>query len=177
MSITNIPPRVALEKLNAGALLIDIRAADDYAREHIAQAQNIPLEQLAARKPQLNGGRAVIYHCRSGQRTRMHADALAADLQCDSYILTDGLEGWKQAGLPTVIDRDRPLELNRQVQIAAGGIVVLGFLLGLTISPWFHILSGFVGAGLIFAGVSGFCGLARVLMKMPWNRKAQETTK
>jgi len=47
-----------------------------------------------------------------------------------------------------------------------------GFVLGISVSPWFHLLSGFVGAGLMFAGISGFCGLARLLVRMPWNRKA-----
>lgn len=80
----------------------------------------------------------------------------------------------QKAGLPVVVDASHPLELQRQVQIAAGSLIVLGAVLGTTVSPWFHALSGLVGAGLLFAGVSGFCGLARVLMRMPWNRKATQ---
>lgn len=74
--------------------------------------------------------------------------------------------------LVVVADASQPLELQRQVQIAAGSLIVLGAVLGVAVSPWFHALSAFVGAGLVFAGASGFCGLARVLMRMPWNRNA-----
>ncbi|AHC45642.1 rhodanese-related sulfurtransferase [Achromobacter xylosoxidans NBRC 15126 = ATCC 27061] len=58
------------------------------------------------------------------------------------------------------------------MQIAAGSLTLLGIMLGISVSPWFYALPAFVGAGLIFAGVSGFCGLARLLMKAPWNRRA-----
>jgi hypothetical protein len=91
---------------------------------------------------------------------------------CDVYILEGGLDGWKKAGLPVVTDATQPLELQRQVQIGAGFIIVLGVILGSTVAPAWYALSGFVGAGLIMAGVTGFCGLARILMKMPWNKKA-----
>ncbi|HUH87492.1 MAG TPA: rhodanese family protein, partial [Pusillimonas sp.] len=91
------------------------------------------------------------------------------------YVLEGGLDAWKKAGLPVVVDTSQPLELQRQVQIAAGSMIVLGTVLGATVSPWFYLLAGFVGAGLVFAGVSGFCGLARVLMKMPWNRRTLAT--
>jgi hypothetical protein len=70
--------------------------------------------------------------------------------------------------LPTLVDRRRPIELQRQVQITAGGLVLLGVLLSLG-WPWFLALSMFVGAGLIFAGVSGTCGMARLLQRAPWN--------
>ena len=81
-----------------------------------------------------------------------------------------GLDAWKRAGLPVVADRRQPLELMRQVQIVAGSMVVLGVVLGALVTPWLFLLSGFVGAGLIFAGVTGTCGLANVLRNMPWNR-------
>ncbi|WP_312760251.1 rhodanese family protein, partial [Pulveribacter sp.] len=83
-----------------------------------------------------------------------------------------GLDGWKRAGLPVLRDTSQPLELQRQVQIAAGSLVALGTALGAGVSPWFLLLPGFVGCGLVFAGVSGFCGMARLLVRMPWNRSA-----
>ena len=100
-----------------------------------------------------------------------HAARLAAAAQCEAYILEGGLEAWRRAGLPVKTDSAQPLELMRQVQIAAGSAVVLGVALGALISPWFYLLPGFVGAGLIFAGATGFCGLARLLQTMPWNRR------
>lgn len=151
-----------------GAQLVDIRGADEYAREHIAAARHLPPEALQA--GQFAG--PVIFHCRSGHRTKTHAQRLAASAGGEAYILEGGIDAWKQAGLPVVRDASQPLEMQRQVQIAAGSLIVLGFVLGRWVNPGFFWLSGLIGAGLIFAGVSGFCGMAHVLAKMPWNQRA-----
>jgi rhodanese-related sulfurtransferase len=87
-------------------------------------------------------------------------------------MLEGGLDAWKKAGLPVSLDRSKPIDVMRQVQIVAGSLVLAGVLLGVLIAPGFYALSGFVGAGLLFAGVSGFCGMARLLALMPWNRSA-----
>ncbi|AKU22284.1 rhodanese family protein [Massilia sp. NR 4-1] len=172
MSLPTLTPAAARQQLEQGALLIDIRAADEHARERIAQARHLPLEQLlAGTAGALPPGQSVIFHCRSGQRTRLQAAALAACAPGAAYVLEGGLDGWKQAGLPVLRDVSQPLELQRQVQIAAGAMIVLGSVLGATLTPWLYLLPGFIGCGLVFAGVSGFCGLARLLMKMPWNRR------
>jgi rhodanese-related sulfurtransferase len=84
--------------------------------------------------------------------------------------LEGGFGAWLEAGLPVHRHARAPLPLMRQVQIAAGSLVLLGVLLSQTVAPGWIWLSGFVGAGLIFAGVSGFCGMARLLGVMPWNR-------
>lgn len=170
-----LTPTVAGQRMAEGALLVDIRSTQEHAREHIAQAINIPLEQLNQRPAALQGANAVIFHCRSGNRTQLNAQTLQACTDGETYVLEGGLDAWKKAGLPVVVDASQPLELQRQVQIAAGSMIVLGTVLGATVSPWFYLLAGFVGAGLVFAGVSGFCGLARVLMKMPWNRRTLAT--
>lgn len=166
-----LPPHAASALLDQGALLVDIRDADEHARERIPGARHIPLARLADAGPLAAPGTSIVFHCRSGNRTRMHAQALAAQAPGDACILEGGLDAWKRAGLPVVRDRSQPLELQRQVQIVAGTLVVLGVVLGVTISPWFHLLSGLVGGGLVFAGLSGFCGLARVLARLPWNRR------
>lgn len=171
MPVKTLTPEAAREQIAKGALLVDIRAADEFAREHIAAARHLPMADLVAR-PLPAGDGGVIFYCRSGQRTRMNAVALGACVSGQACVLEGGLDAWKKAGLPVVADASQPLELGRQVQIAAGSLIVAGAVLGATVSPWFHLLSGFVGAGLVFAGVSGFCGMARVLMKMPWNRSA-----
>ena len=98
---------------------------------------------------------------------------LAAAAGCEAYILEGGIDAWKRAGLPVLTDRRQPLEIMRQVQIAAGGLVLLGVALGIWVAPAFLGLSAFVGAGLVFAGVSGWCGMARLLALMPWNRAAR----
>ncbi|CAM5350393.1 rhodanese family protein [Pseudomonas aeruginosa] len=171
MSLKPISPQAARDLLSQGAVLIDIRGADEHAREHIAAARHVPMEHLKGASP-LDAAGGVIFHCRSGNRTQVNAQTLSACAACDAYVLEGGLDAWKKAGLPVVADASQPMELQRQVQITAGTLIVLGAVLGATVSPWFHVLSGFVGAGFIFAGVSGFCGMARVLMRMPWNRRA-----
>lgn len=168
----SLDPRSAQALVENGALLVDIRAADEHARERIPGACCIPLAQLAS-APQLQQtqGRAVVFHCRSGMRTRANTAALeAASPGCNAYVVDGGLDAWKQAGLPVVRDARAPLELMRQVQIAAGSLALLGAVLAATVSPWFLLLSGFVGAGLMVAGLTGFCGMARLLVHMPWNR-------
>lgn len=173
MSMKTLAPQTAKALLDrSAAVLVDIRPPDEHARERIAQARCIPMDQLGA-APLAPQGTAIIFHCRSGQRTRLHAQALQACMAGEeTYVLEGGLDGWKRAGLPVQRDASRPLELQRQVQIAAGAMVAAGTALGATASPWFYLLPGLIGCGLVFAGATGFCGLARVLMKMPWNRRA-----
>lgn len=156
-----------------GATLVDVREADEHARERIPGARNLPLSRLEDAELAVQQGKPVLFHCRSGARTLGHADRLAAKAgPCQAYVVEGGLEAWKRAGLPVAVDRRQPIELMRQVQITAGSMVVLGMLLGAFVAPGFYLLSGFVGAGLVFAGVTGTCGLARVLRMMPWNRRA-----
>lgn len=171
MSIKTISAKDALRLIDEGATLIDIRSPDEYARERIARARNVPMERLAGGTAADLAG-SVIFLCRSGARTRMNAQALAACVRGESYVLEGGLDAWKKAGLPVAVDASRPLEMQRQVQIAAGSAVLLGTVLAAAVSPWWLLLPGFVGSGLVFAGVTGFCGLARVLARMPWNRRA-----
>jgi rhodanese-related sulfurtransferase len=87
-------------------------------------------------------------------------------------MLEGGLTGWKSAGYPTRVDHTKPIELQRQVQIAAGSLILLGVLLSWLVSPFFVALSAFVGGGLVFAGLSGWCGMAHLLALLPWNRKS-----
>jgi rhodanese-related sulfurtransferase len=174
MSLRPIEPQLLNRRLDQGsAILIDIREADEFRREHIAGARLVPLSQLDAAdfSPERASGMAVVFHCRSGNRTAANAARIEAKGIAEAHVLAGGLDAWKAAGLPTVVDRSAPIDLQRQVQIGAGSMALLGAVLGLAVSPWFVLLSAFVGAGLILAGVSGFCGLARVLRLMPWNRR------
>ena len=104
-------------------------------------------------------------------RTAGACDRLAARVTGDAYVLSGGLDGWTKAGLPVATDAKAPMEIMRQVQIAAGSLVLLGVVLGFAVAPAFFGLSAFVGAGLTFAGATGFCGMARLLMLAPWNRR------
>lgn len=166
-----ISPQDAAALLRDGATLVDVREPDEHARARIPGARNLPLSRLEEAELAVHDGKPVVFHCRSGARTAGNADRLGAKAGlCEAYIVEGGLDAWKQAGLPVATDRRQPLELMRQVQIAAGSLVVLGVLLGALVSPWLYALAGFVGAGLVFAGVTGTCGLANLLRLMPWNR-------
>ncbi len=76
----------------------------------------------------------------------------------------------EKAGLPVTVDRRQPLELQRQVQIGAGSMAFLGTMFGLFVSSWFFAVPALVGVGVTVAGITGFCGMARILKKAPWNR-------
>lgn len=153
------------------AVLVDIREPDEAGRERIAQAVAAPLSAFEAAHLDLTPGSDVIFMCRTGNRTGANCDRLAARVSEDAYVLDGGLEAWKAAGLPTVVNRKAPLELMRQMQMTAGGLILLGAALGLTVHPGFWGLSAFVGAGLFLAGATGYCGMARLLAVMPWNRR------
>lgn len=175
MSLPTISADQAKLLLDQGAMLVDIREADEHAREKIAGARHLPVSKLDEADLAVHAGRPVIFHCKSGARTLANSPRLAAKLAklgegCEAYIVEGGLDAWKKAGLPLVADRRQPLELQRQVQIGASSLAFFGTLLGLLVSPWFFAVPLFVGAGLMNAGVTGFCGMARVLAHMPWNR-------
>lgn len=174
MSLPTISPARAAEMLRAGdALLVDVREADERARAHIPGSAHLPLSRLAEAELAVQQGRPVIFHCASGARTMQAARALGARAgECQAYIVEGGIAAWRAAGLPVNENRRAPLPLMRQVQIAAGSMVVIGVALGALVAPAFYGLAGLVGAGLVVAGLTGTCPLATLLAAMPWNRRA-----
>jgi rhodanese-related sulfurtransferase len=88
------------------------------------------------------------------------------------FLLEGGFDAWQKAGLDCKVDKAQPLEIIRQVQIGAGSLVLLGVLLGFLVSPALFGLAAFVGAGLVMAGTTGWCGMAKLLALAPWNRRA-----
>ena len=171
MTLHSIDATAAKRLIDAGALLVDIREPHEHAREHVPGSRNMPLSRLEALPAD---AQAIIFHCRSGARTSGNASRLAAAAGCEAYILEGGIDAWKKAGLPVAVDRGQPIEIMRQVRITAGALVLIGILLGIWVAPSFLALSGFVGAGLLFAGISGWCGMAKLLGLMPWNRRGLE---
>jgi rhodanese-related sulfurtransferase len=172
-TIEKIQPDTVDQWLKRGeAVLIDVREHDEHAREHITAAILVPLSSLDADAITTAKGDAsrIVLHCNSGTRSMEAAARLAEAGHDKIYSLEGGIEAWRARGLPTKVNRKAPLPIMRQVQIAAGSLVLIGTLLGVFASQWWLILSGFVGAGLVFAGVSGFCGMANMLAIMPWNR-------
>lgn len=172
--LTPLAPLQAAERLRAGrAVLVDIREADEFARRRVGGALSRPLSTFGAAGLRVEPGVEVIFTCRSGMRTQANCGRLAAAVDGEAFVLQGGLDAWSAAALPVEEDHKAPLELMRQVQIAAGGLVLLGVVLGFGLHPAFFGLSAFVGAGLTLAGVTGFCGMARLLQLAPWNRPAK----
>ena len=174
MSLPKINPFNAKRLLDQGAILVDIREADEHAREKVLGAHHLALSKLNEADLALHEGKPVIFHCKSGARTMNNASRLAqkAGGACEAFILEGGLDAWKKAGLPVATDRGQPIELQRQVQIGVGSLAFIGTVLGVMVSPWFLAVPAFVGAGLMTAGVTGFCGMAQLLMRAPWNKAA-----
>ena len=102
MSLPKIGPTAASQLVSEGAMLVDIREADELARENIAGAHHFPLSRLHQAALAVRQGKPVIFHCKSGARTTMNASQLAAMVNgvCEAFILEGGLDAWKRAGLP-----------------------------------------------------------------------------
>ena len=170
MNLPSVTPAEAARLVAEGAMLVDIREADEHARRNIPGAVNVPIAAID-RLPRQSA--PIIFHCRSGARTGAHAARLVAaagDAPC--HVLAGGIDAWQAAGLPTTLDRRQPLEIMRQVQLVAGGLILLGIALGFLVAPGFFGVSAFVGAGLTMAGATGWCGMATLLRAMPWNRRS-----
>lgn len=169
MTLATLSPADTRVALDAGARLIDIRGADEHARERIPGALNVPLDQIGDLP---SDEQPIIFHCKSGMRTSANAAKLAAASNgSQAHILLGGIDAWRNAGHATIADQSQPIEIMRQVQITAGALVLVGVLLGLFVAPGFFGLSAFIGAGLMFAGITGWCGMANLLQIMPWNRR------
>lgn len=166
-----IDPATARRWLAAGeAVIVDVREPDERAAEWIEETGFNPLSTFDP-KPLLAGGtRKVVFHCRSGKRSLDALGRYQAAGGRQGFSLAGGIAAWKQANLPTRTGKAPPISLMRQVQIVIGACVVAGAALTHWVNPWFLVVPAFFGAGLLFAGLSGTCGLAAVLSRMPWNR-------
>lgn len=159
-----------------GALRVDVRTPGEFAREHPAGAINVPLGGLSGEGSLLRDlggdvGSPVFLFCQTGQRARL-AQARLASADRRVLVVEGGLEAWREAGLPVVEGTGRGISLERQVRIVAGTLTLLGAVLAFTLHPGFAALSGFIGAGLVFAGLTNSCGMALLLARLPWNRAA-----
>lgn len=157
-------------KLPDDVVVIDIREPSEYRREHIAGSRNIPAAKLGVTDFSADKNKVAIFHCQRGYRTQTAKDAIMACGFKETYCMPQGLQQWKSCNLPLVCDKTAPIEIMRQVQITAGALVLLGLILGYFVSPMFIFLSALVGAGLMYAGISGTCYMALLLNNMPWNR-------
>jgi rhodanese-related sulfurtransferase len=156
-------------------VIVDIREPDEYAREHIVSSINLPLSKWDKHSFERYKDKIVMVHCLAGTRTQS-ARAQLSKIPCKELLcLSGGIKQWKSCGYPTRFNKERPIEIMRQVQIIVGAMVLLGILLSNTISPYFIAISLFFAAGLLFAGVTGYCGMAKLLAYLPYNRIDKES--
>lgn len=157
------------------AILVDVREPNEFSQWHIPQATSMPLTYIDKCLPHLLGEkRKIVFQCLKGKRGEMAAQTAQAVLTEHSlYNLVGGIEAWEAAELPVIEATNKSttkLPLVRQVLIAAGGLVLLFALWGLTGAKTGITLAAAMGVGLLFAGLTGNCALAKLLEKMPWNK-------
>lgn len=152
--------------------LIDVRTPAEFRSVHVDGARSMPLDSLdvraVAESRPANAIGPTLVLCKSGGRAKKAWEQLAAAGH-EAAVVEGGTDACVAAGLRCTRGR-AVMSLERQVRIAAGALVFVGTVLGVTVTPWFLIVPGFVGAGLVFAGVTDFCGMGLLLAKLPWNR-------
>lgn len=171
MSIKTLTAQEAAQAQKNGAVIVDIRSVGDYTRKHITHAICLPLASI--NQDTLPENKPVIFTCLSGLTTSNRAAQLreCAGACEEIYLLEGGLNAWEKAGFSVEkAEAGCSLDIMRQVQIAAGSLILIGALLGFLFSPYFFLICAFVGAGLLFAGITGFCGMVKFLNQMPWNK-------
>jgi rhodanese-related sulfurtransferase len=154
------------------AILIDVREPQEYATEHIPGSRLLPLSTFDPTRVSQEAGKKVVLHCVMGMRSAQAGQKLLDAGFTSVYNFRGGVQAWKEAGYATAHGQRTPLSLQRQVQIVSGSPVLLGTVLGAVASPWFLLLSGMLGVGLMYAGVSGTCGMAKLLAQLPYNQRA-----
>lgn len=157
------------------ATLIDVRGPDEFRGEHIPAAASIPLDTVSKTLPLLRpaGGRKLVFQCLRGGRGEQ-ARQTASALGYEAYNLTGGITAWKAAGLPVVGLEERQDDavpsIMRQVQIIVGLLVLISVLVGFAGETAGFMMAGLFGTALFISGITGWCGLALLLQRMPWNR-------
>ena len=164
ISVPTISPQGARAKIQEGALLLDVRSYLEWRGNHVAGATLVPLDVLRRNPARGALGDEVLVICQSGHRSQQ-ATRILTNNGVNAYQVEGGLNAWQAEGLPSQKADGEGVELERQIRIAAGALVLTGLLV-----PRARALSYFVGAALVVTGFLNWCGLGIVLGKMPWNR-------
>jgi rhodanese-related sulfurtransferase len=174
--MNTITPRQLHDRLQAGERLhlLDVRTPAEHAEIHVPGTCLVPLDQLDPAHLAEVGGFAkeqpVFLLCRSGGRAKLAAEKLEKGGYGQCHVVEGGTIAWAEAGLPVNHGKSQVISLERQVRIAAGTIVLSGVLLAQFVHPALIWLAGFIGAGLIFAGITDWCGMGMLIARMPWNQ-------
>jgi rhodanese-related sulfurtransferase len=159
--------------------LLDVRTPAEFREIHVEGARNVPLDRLDPQAIQAARGglndQPLYVICRSGSRGKQACEKLLAAGLVNVVNIEGGTVACEAAGLPVVRGK-KTISLERQVRIAAGFLVLVGGILAITVHPYFAGLSAFVGAGLMFAGITDTCGMAMLLARMPWNQVSSNSS-
>ena len=180
MSTSTISPTALKDLAQTGQKveLIDVRTPVEFREVHVEFARNVPLDQLnpqtvmQSRKESSSEPLYVV--CRSGSRAQQACDKFVQAGFTNVVNVEGGTLACIQAGVPVVRGK-KAMSLERQVRIAAGSLVLLGVILSYTVHPYLIGISAFVGAGLVFAGITDTCGMGMILARMPWNQCSTDT--
>lgn len=153
-----------------GCQVIDVRESAEFETEKIRQAKLVPLSNFERQTGEIEHSQPVYLMCRSGNRAKQAAEKLVKRGFTDVHVVEGGMQAWSKAGLPVVKGKSKIWSLERQVRFAAGLLVLIGVVLAFAVHPFFALLSGFIGAGLVLAAATDTCGMAMMLAKMPWNK-------
>ena len=171
--IPAITPRKASEIAKDNTVvLLDVRTPSEFSARRAVGARNVPLDTIPTT---IAGGNlpkdaTICVLCEKGGRAAIAAEHLLKAGHGNVHVVSGGTEAWAIEGLPIEGSGLNVISIERQVRIGAGALVLTGVILGFLLNPSFFALSGFIGAGLIFAGVTDWCGMGLLLAKAPWNR-------
>lgn len=178
MDVPTITPRDLAAKQQSGEQveLIDVRTPVEFREVHCTFARNVPLSDLDP-KALMNSrtgatDKPLYVICRSGGRGKQACERFIAAGYTNVVNVEGGTMAWAECGLP-VNRGKKAISLERQVRIAAGSLVLIGVALGFLVHPVLFGLAAFVGAGLLFAGITDTCGMGLLLARMPWNQVSQ----
>jgi rhodanese-related sulfurtransferase len=178
MPVKNIDAKT-LEKWlkNNEAVVVDVREPAEHEAEKISGSNLLPLANVSKNSLPQCAGKKLVLHCRSGKRSSSACQKLLEqDPNLEIYNLEGGIMAWGENGCEVKKSGKFCLPLDQQVQLTIGLGVLFGVILGYLVNENFFLLSGFFGAGLTFAGLSGYCGLAVLMAKMPWNKCCKKIT-
>lgn len=150
--------------------VIDVREFSEFNSERIADAQLMPLSNFEKHAADIDHTKPVYLMCRSGNRARQAAEKLMNKGFTDIHVIEGGMTAWAGANLPVLIGESKVWSLERQVRFTAGLFVLTGVLLALLVHPLLVLISGFIGAGLMFSAATDTCAMGMLLARMPWNK-------
>ena len=176
MSHKRIHPVDLMANKTADMCILDVRTAAEVKASALPDCLHIPLHELTPARLQNEieksgkSGAQVYLLCQGGKRAEMAADQLTGNVDSELVIIEGGLNAVQAAQIPLQQTGNAVMSLERQVRIAAGFLVLAGVILGYVVNSGFFVLSGFVGAGLMFAGITDTCMMGMLIARMPWNR-------